>query len=101
VESDDWQRVKLFLETLEPVELLDTELTPENLLWRLFHEDEIRVLPAQQVHFQCTCNAEKVRPVLRSYPKAELTTLADKDEIIRTRCEFCGTTYEFPLSEFV
>ena len=97
--SDDWQRVSMFLETLEPVELLDTAVTAETILWRLFHEDEVRVHASQALSFQCTCSADKVLPVLRSYPPEDMPSLADADGVIRARCEFCGTTYEFPLSD--
>ncbi|HXJ03376.1 MAG TPA: Hsp33 family molecular chaperone HslO [Micropepsaceae bacterium] len=95
--SDDWQRVSLFMETLEDIELLDTGVAAESILWRLFHEDEVRVHPSQALHFQCTCESERVRTVLKSYSADELKDLPDPDGIIRTRCEFCGTVYEFPL----
>jgi molecular chaperone Hsp33 len=95
--SDDWQRVSLFMQTLEDVELLDTEVPAESILWRLFHEDEVRVHPSQPLHFQCSCEPERVRSVLKSYSTEELKDLPDPDGIIRTRCEFCGTVYEFPL----
>ncbi len=97
--GDNWQRISMFLETLTALELLDTSLSAESLLWRLFHEDEIRVHPAKELHFQCTCSADKVLPVLQSYPVEERPSLADEDGVIRTRCEFCGTEYKFPLSE--
>jgi molecular chaperone Hsp33 len=95
--SDDWQRVLLFMKTLEDVELLDTEVPAESILWRLFHEDEVRVHPSQKLHFQCGCEPERVRSVLKSYSADDLKDLPDPDGIIRTRCEFCGTVYEFPL----
>jgi molecular chaperone Hsp33 len=95
--SDDWQRVALFMQTLEDVELLDTGVPAESILWRLFHEDEVRVRPSRTLHFQCTCEPERVRAVLNSYPAEELKDLPDPDGVIRTRCEFCGTVYEFPL----
>jgi molecular chaperone Hsp33 len=99
LKSDDWQRIALFLQTLEPIELLDTAVPAESVLWRLFHEDGVRVNPAQALHFQCTCSADKVMGVLRSYPESELTDLAEEDGVIRMRCEFCGAAYDFPLSE--
>jgi molecular chaperone Hsp33 len=99
--SDDWQRVSLFLRTLEDIELLDTGVAAESILWRLFHEDEVRVHPSQPLQFQCSCESERVRTVLKSYSADELKDLPDPDGIIRTRCEFCGTVYEFPLDTLV
>ncbi|MEE8438827.1 MAG: Hsp33 family molecular chaperone HslO [Micropepsaceae bacterium] len=98
-EADDWQRVQMFLETLEPFELLDTDVSAESVLWRLFHEDEVRVQPSRVLKFQCTCHEGKVRSVLSSYPEDALAELAEKDRIVRTRCEFCGEAYVFPLEE--
>ncbi len=98
--SDDWQRIAMFLQTLEDIELLDTEIAAEDVLWRLFNEDELRVHPFQPVHFECSCSADKVRPVLENYPADERKTLAEADGIIRARCEFCGETYQFPLNDF-
>ena len=98
-ETDDWQRVQMFLDSLEPFELLDTDLSAESVLWRLFHEDEVRVQPSRILKFQCTCHEGKVRSVLSSYPEEELAELAEKDRIVRTRCEFCGEAYDFPLEE--
>ena len=98
--SDDWKRVTLFMGTLEDVELLDTGLAAESVLWRLFHEDEVRVHPSQPLRFECSCRAERVRTVLKSYSVDALKDLPDPDGVIRTRCEFCGNVYEFPLASF-
>jgi molecular chaperone Hsp33 len=95
--SDDWRRIALFLKTLEDYELLDTGVTAESVLWRLFHDDEVRVRASQPLRFECSCRAENIRSVLRAYSVEELKDLPDPDGIIRTRCEFCGTVYEFPL----
>jgi len=92
--SDDWDRLKLLLKTVEDLELVDTTLAPETLLWRLFHEDEVRVQPPEPVIFRCDCNADRITQVLKSYAAAERAGLADPDGIIRARCEFCGKTHE-------
>jgi len=92
--NDDWLRLSLILKTVEDLELLDTELAPETVLWRLFHEDEVRVQPQLGVAFRCDCAADRIATVLQSYAPEERATLADPDGIIRARCEFCGTTHE-------
>lgn len=92
--SDDWERLTLLLKTVEDLELVDTTLAPETLLWRLFNEDEVRVQPPEPVIFRCDCNADRITQVLKSYAAADRAGLADPDGIIRARCEFCGKTHE-------
>jgi molecular chaperone Hsp33 len=92
--NDDWQRLSLLLKTVEDIELLDTALAPETVLWRLFHEDEVRVQPALPIAFRCDCAPDRIAQVLNSYGPEERADLADPDGIIRARCEFCGTTHE-------
>jgi molecular chaperone Hsp33 len=98
-ESDEWRRIELFMQTLEDYELLDSAVAAEGVLWRLFHEDEVRVHNAQALRFHCGCGPEKVSRVLASYSYGELADLAEEDGVIRARCEFCGAVYEFPLAE--
>jgi molecular chaperone Hsp33 len=92
--SDDWRRLSLILKTVEDLELLDTGLAPETVLWRLFHEDEVRVQPSLPVAFRCDCAPERIVTVLKSYAPEERAGLADPDGMIRARCEFCGATHE-------
>jgi len=93
-QSDDWDRLSLLLKTVEDLELVDTTLAPETLLWRLFHEDEVRVQPPEPVIFRCDCDTARITQVLRRYAPEEREGLADPDGIIRARCEFCGKNHE-------
>lgn len=93
-QSDDWDRLSLLLKTVEDIELVDTGLAPETLLWRLFHEDEVRVQPPEPVIFRCDCDPGRITQVLKSYAPQEREGLADADGVIRARCEFCGKTHE-------
>src|SRR3954468_10472667 len=92
--SDDWDRLSLLLKTVEDVELVDTGLAPETLLWRLFHEDEVRVQPPEPVVFRCDCDSARITQVLKNYAPQDREGLADPDGVIRARCEFCGKTHE-------
>jgi molecular chaperone Hsp33 len=99
--EDDWERLSSFLATVEDVELLDTSLKAETLLWRLFHEDETRVHPAEPIGFRCPCDAKRIAGVLKAYSKEDRNGLADPDGVIRARCEFCGRVHEILPADLV
>jgi molecular chaperone Hsp33 len=92
--DDDWERLKMFIATVEDFELVDTALKAEDLLWRLFHEDEVRVLPFERIAFRCDCSADRIEGVLKGYTPEDRRKLADPDGMIRARCEFCGKGHE-------
>jgi molecular chaperone Hsp33 len=92
--EDDWERLSTFLASVEDIELLDTSLKAEDLLWRLFHEDEARVHPAEAISFRCPCSGGRIAAVLGSYSESDRKGLADPDGVIRARCEFCGRIHE-------
>jgi molecular chaperone Hsp33 len=92
--GEDWERLTVLARTVEDIELVDTALSAETLLWRLFHEEEVRVLPAEPIAFRCDCDAARIAAVLRSYAPEERAGLADPDGILRARCEFCGRMHE-------
>jgi molecular chaperone Hsp33 len=93
-DEDELERLSLLLKTVEDLELVDTSLSGEDLLWRLFHEDEVRVLPADPLSLRCDCDADRIASVLNSYSSEDRAYLADPDGIIRARCEFCGKVHE-------
>ncbi|HEY4113980.1 MAG TPA: Hsp33 family molecular chaperone HslO, partial [Rhizomicrobium sp.] len=78
-DADDWERLSLFLKSVEDIELLDTALTAEQLLWRLFHEDQVRVHAAEPIVFHCGCDGERIARILAAYSPEEREGLADDD----------------------
>jgi len=92
--ANDWERLSILMKTAEDLELVDVELAPETLLWRLFHEDEVRVHPPEPVAFRCDCNSDRITGILKGYSVQEREGLADPDGIIRASCEFCGTVHQ-------
>lgn len=93
-DEEAWSRASAFLNTTQADELLDPRLTAETLLYRLFHEDGVRVFEARALAARCSCNAEKIAAVLSRYAPGELTDLAD-DGRIKVSCEFCRRDYYF------
>lgn len=94
LDEDDWERLAAFLATLGDLELVDVSLAAETLLWRLFHNDEVRVHPAEAIVFRCDCDTGRIASILGAYPPSQREGLADPDGVIRARCEFCGRIHE-------
>jgi len=94
LDADDWDRLSLFLESLEDIELVDVGLSAESLLWRLFHEDDVTVQRAEPIGFHCGCETARIASVLKAYSPGEREGLADADGVIRAKCEFCGTVHQ-------
>ena len=93
-EEDDWRRSMVLMATLTAVEMLDPALSDQALLWRLFHEDGIRVFDANILVDGCRCSRDKVSSALRSLGRAELASLRE-DGLVKVTCEFCTTEYRF------
>ena len=101
ISSDDWTRLSLLLKTVDDLELLDTALAPETVLWRLFNEDEVRVQPPLPIAFRCDCDAARIVQILKGYGETERATLADPDGVIRATCEFCGTVHQVTPGDLI
>ncbi len=92
--EDAWVKAQLLFETLGEDELIDPTLSPEQLLYRLFHEDGVRVFPAKALHAFCRCSGESIARVLQSFPEAERSEMVEADGRIRVTCEYCSRVYE-------
>lgn len=89
--ADDWQRASVLLDTLTRDEL--TQLEPEALLYRLFHEENVRLFDAKAIGFHCTCSRERVETMVRSLGQTEATAIIEAQGKIEIICEFCNANY--------
>ena len=93
--EERWREAMLLLHTATDDELLDPAVSLDTLLFRLFHEDGVRVFEPQQLHFGCGCNEERVRGVLRRFPADDLAEMREADGGITVTCQFCSRIYKF------
>lgn len=93
-ENDDWVKARLLLDTVEDHEILDPTLAPEQLLYRLYHEDGVTVYPATPLARHCTCSEHAVREMLSRFPREDRDDMVENGKITVT-CEFCSTAYRF------
>ncbi len=89
-----WRRALSQLRGGTDAELLDPGLAPNALLYRLFHEDGVRVYRPRRLEVGCRCSRRRVREMLRALPPAELAELT-VDGVLTVTCEFCNRHYRF------
>jgi len=94
IESEDWNRLVMLSDTLKDEELLD--LSIEELLHRLFHEENLRLFDSSSLRFECNCSTERSANALVSMGETETRSLlAERGGIIDIDCQFCYAKYEF------
>ncbi len=98
-ESEDaWRRAVGFLASARREELVDPALSADDLLFRLFHEDGVRVFESQPLAFGCRCSGERVETVLRSLTAEERGDLKVDGRYV-VKCEFCAAEYTYTEDE--
>ncbi len=92
-DPDAWDRACVLANTLTNEELLD--VPTEELLHRLYHEEDIRLYEASPVAFRCDCSQQRVADSLRSIGKVEVQEIIDEQGMISVNCGFCQQEYQF------
>jgi molecular chaperone Hsp33 len=95
VNIEDWTRAVMLLSTCTDGEMLSPSLASADVLYRLFHEDGVRVYSPTHVRFKCRCSRDKVLNILRTIPRRELEEVCEKEGRVSIKCEFCSEEYFF------
>lgn len=91
--QEDWRRASMLFETLTDEELIDPALPADRLLYRLFHEEGVRMGDPTPLDDRCSCSAERLTNVMKTFPKAEIVDLIEPDGKVHARCQFCAREY--------
>ncbi len=92
-QAEDFDRIRLLAETLRSEEAF--HLPVEQLLHRLYHEEKLRLFPAQPVRFQCRCSRQRCADTLQTLTADDLADLLQADGTISVHCDFCNEEYRF------
>ncbi|EJF83525.1 hypothetical protein MCU_01210 [Bartonella elizabethae Re6043vi] len=98
--DNQWQEAKILMATIESSELTDPQVGSKQLLFRLFHEQGVRVFNPFSLVDQCSCSREKIKGILEGFPIDERNKMVENKHISVT-CEFCSKTYRFTPQEFL
>jgi molecular chaperone Hsp33 len=100
LDHPDWPHIAILAGSVKSEELTDPNLPLDDLIWRLFHEeDEVRTLPAIKLTRGCRCDPVYVRSVIARFPDEEREAMIGEDGMIRVDCQFCSTSFAIEPSE--
>ena len=91
--QEDWMRIEALANTISKEELLS--LPCEEVLHRLFNEEQLRLFTAEPVSFKCRCSVQKVENTLLSLGRTAMDEIIQEQDKITVDCEFCGKQYQF------
>ncbi|MDV2469635.1 Hsp33 family molecular chaperone HslO [Acinetobacter chinensis] len=97
VDEDLWPRLTMLTETLKPEELI--ELDANEILYRLYNEEEVRLPETEQLKFGCTCSKERCSLALIQIGSVAVRETLEHQNPLSMDCQFCNTQYSFTAEE--
>ena len=88
-----WEHVQVMASSIRHEEMLDTTIPLEALVWRLFHEDEVRVFPGAPISRGCRCSVEHYQSVIAQFPEEERAEMRNEAGDILVDCAFCSKVF--------
>lgn len=89
--GEEFEHLATLADTIKPEELMSLSAT--DVLWRLFHQEEVSVFDPADIIFKCTCSRERCGDVLKTVAADEIDQILAEDGKIDMHCDYCGTHY--------
>ena len=96
--EDGWRRSMVLMSSATAEELIDPGLTPHRLLFRLFHEDGVRVFDTHPLAARCRCSRERIEGILPLFSPEELAEM-QQEGVTTVTCQFCNQSYFFDADD--
>jgi molecular chaperone Hsp33 len=97
-QEESWRTATALAATLTDAELLDDDLPPERLLYRLFHTEGVAVDRARALSYGCRCSRARLAGILEGFDDDDLDHMTVAGDIVMT-CEFCNYDFRFPRQD--
>ncbi|ASI97679.1 MULTISPECIES: Hsp33 family molecular chaperone HslO [Vibrio] len=94
---EDFEHLEQLTDTVKNEELFT--LPANELLYRLYNQDKVRLYEPQPVEFHCGCSRERSGAAIITVDKTEIYDILAEEGSISLHCDYCGTSYTFDESE--
>lgn len=96
-QQDDFDHLCQLTDTIKHEEIFS--LDAQELLYRLYHQEEVRLFDPQAISFKCGCSEEKCLTAISQIDTGELQSILTEQGKISMTCDACQTTYAFGEAE--
>ena len=93
-DDESWNRTHILSQSIKDHELLDPVLSSRDLLYRLYHQDGVRIFDTLKIGAACSCSLKGVENMLAGFTKSERKDMVKDDGKVHITCEFCNRAYE-------
>jgi len=97
--DEDFDHARALFDTLDDDELIDPSLSGGEVLFRLYHEDGVRVEEIRPAERRCACEREKLAGMLARFPTADREHMSKDDGSVVMTCEYCNREWTFSAQE--
>lgn len=98
-DAEEFSHLAQLTTTIKAEELFT--LPANEVLYRLYHQEEVTLYEPQDVCFKCTCSRQRCADALLTLPDAEIMEMLEEDEKIDMHCDYCGSYYLFDAMDIV
>ncbi|MDA0149331.1 Hsp33 family molecular chaperone HslO [Vibrio sp. LaRot3] len=91
--ADDFEHLEQLTATVKDEELFG--LPANELLYRLYNQDTVRLFEPQPVEFYCGCSRERSGAAIITIDRTEINDILKEVGSISLHCDYCGTNYTF------
>ncbi|UTV27637.1 Hsp33 family molecular chaperone HslO [Photobacterium atrarenae] len=91
--ENDFEHLEQLTETVKNDELFT--LPAQDVLYRLYHQETVKLFDPQDVSFHCGCSRERSASAICSIERDEVERIVAEEGQIALHCDYCGTSYAF------
>ncbi|HAS63305.1 MAG TPA: Hsp33 family molecular chaperone HslO [Vibrio sp.] len=95
--ADDFEHLEQLTNTIKDEELFG--LGAQELLYRLYNQEKVRLFDPQPVEFHCGCSRDRSGAAIITVDRAEINDILAEEGSVSLHCDYCGTTYSFNAAE--
>lgn len=95
--QDDFDHLAQLTATIKNDELF--ALAADEVLYRLYHQEQVTLYEPQPVIFRCHCSRERCADALMTLPAEEIGDMLAQDGEIDMHCDYCGAHYLFSAAD--